>query len=152
MASDPDRAGHIAWRTVAAALTALAVVASACGGARPSDTTEVPTLYADMSDFKIAIDHPSIAAGHVVIGIRNRASMVHELKVIKTDLAPDQLPIDGATAKVREDGIQKVGGLENISGGASRKLVLDLGPGNYVLICNIAGHYQLGMRTTLEVK
>jgi uncharacterized cupredoxin-like copper-binding protein len=133
-------------------VTVVTVVASACGGARPSDTTEVPTVYADMSDFKIAIDHPSIAAGHVVIGIRNRASMLHELKVIKTDLAPDQLPVDGATAKVREDGIQKVGGLENISGGASRKLVVELTPGKYVLICNVAGHYQLGMRVGLEVQ
>jgi uncharacterized cupredoxin-like copper-binding protein len=133
-------------------VTVVAVVASACGGARPSDTTEVPTLFADMSDFKIAIDHPSIAAGHVVIGIRNRAAMLHELKVIKTDLAPDQLPVDGATAKVREDGIQKVGGLDNISGGASRKLVVELTPGKYVLICNVAGHYQLGMRVGLEVQ
>jgi uncharacterized cupredoxin-like copper-binding protein len=110
----------------------------------------VPSLYVEMSDFKVTTDHPTITAGHVVMGIRNHASMVHELKVIKTDLAPDQLPIDGATAKVNEDG--KVGGLENISGGASRKLVLELGPGKYVLICNIAGHYQLGMRVGLEVQ
>ena len=110
----------------------------------------MPSLYVEMSDFKITTDHPAITAGHVVIGIRNHASMVHELKVIKTDLAPDQLPLDGATAKVKEDG--KVGGLENIFGGASRKLVLELTPGKYVLICNIAGHYQLGMRVGLEVQ
>jgi uncharacterized cupredoxin-like copper-binding protein len=133
----------------AAVLAILAVVASACAAA-PSDTSEVPSLYVEMSDFKITTDHPTVTAGHVVIGIRNHASMVHELKVIKTDLAPDQLPIDGATAKVKEDG--KVGGLENVSGGASRKLVLELGPGKYVLICNIAGHYQLGMRVGLEIQ
>ena len=139
-----------AWRTVAAALTAIAVVASACAGAAPSDTSEVPTLYVDMSDFKLVTDHPSVPAGRVVIGIRNHAAMLHELKVIKTDLAPDQLPVDGATAKVTEDG--KVGGLENISGGASRKLVIELAPGKYVLICNVAGHYQLGMRVGLDVQ
>jgi uncharacterized cupredoxin-like copper-binding protein len=27
-----------------------------------------------------------------------------------------------------------------------------LAPGHYVLICNIAGHYQLGMHTSLTVK
>jgi uncharacterized cupredoxin-like copper-binding protein len=126
----------------------LAIVVSACA-AGPRDTGEAPSLYVEMSDFKITTDHPTIAAGHVVVGIRNHAAMLHELKVIKTDLAPDQLPIDGATAKANEDG--KVGGLESISGGASRKLVLELGPGKYVLICNIAGHYQLGMRVGLEV-
>ena len=131
-------------------MTVLVFLASACGGAAPSDTSEVPTLYVDMSDYKLVTDHPSIAAGRVVIGIRNHAAMLHELKVIKTDLAPDQLPVDGATAKVKEDG--KVGGLDNIAGGASRKLVLDLGPGKYVLICNVAGHYQLGMRVGLEVQ
>ena len=127
----------------------LAVVASACAAA-PSDTSEVPSLYVEMSDFKITTDHPTIMAGHVVIGIRNHAAMLHELKVIKTDLAPDQLPVDGATAKASEDG--KVGELANIAGGASRKLVLELAPGKYVLICNVAGHYQLGMRVGLEVQ
>jgi uncharacterized cupredoxin-like copper-binding protein len=128
----------------------IAIVASACAAAGPPDTSEVPSLYVDISDFKIVTDHPTVTAGHVVVGIRNHASMVHELKVIKTDLAPDQLPVDGATAKASEDG--KVGELANIAGGASRKLVLELVPGKYVLICNIAGHYQLGMRVGLEVQ
>lgn len=136
--------------TAAAALTLVAIVATACGGAAPADTGEAPTVNVDISDFKIVIDHPTVAAGHVVFGIRNHASMLHELKVIKTDLAPDRLPVDGATAKANEDG--KVGELLNITAGASRKLVLELAPGKYVLICNIAGHYQLGMRAGLEVR
>ena len=133
------------------AIAGVAVlVLSACAAAGPADTSEVPSVYVDISDFKIVTDHPTIAAGHVVVGIRNHASMLHELKVIKTDLAPDQLPVDGATAKAKEDG--KVGELLNITAGASRKLVLELTPGKYVLICNIAGHYQLGMRVGLEVQ
>lgn len=76
--------------------------------------------------------------------------MVHELKVVKTDLAPDQLPIDGGTAKASEEG--KVGEVLNIASGVTRKLVLELPTGTYVLICNIAGHHQLGMRVGLEVK
>jgi uncharacterized cupredoxin-like copper-binding protein len=142
------RSGSPKRWTVAAALAVVAIVASACAAA-PSDTSEIPSLYVDISDFKLVTDHPAIAAGHIVVGIRNHASMLHELVVIKTDLAPDQLPVDGATAKAKEDG--KVGELLNIAGGASRKLVLELTPGKYVLICNIAGHYQLGMRVELEV-
>ena len=156
MAVDPDRRDperrelrSRTWWTFAAAVTVFAIVAAACS-AGPSDTSETPSVYIDMSDFKIAADHPAIAAGHVVIGIRNHASTAHELKVIKTDLAPDQLPVDPATAKVTEDG--KVGELLNIAGGASRKLVLELTPGKYVLICNVAGHYQLGMHAALEVR
>jgi uncharacterized cupredoxin-like copper-binding protein len=126
------------------------VVASACGAAATNDTSETPNVYVEMSDFKIVPDHPAVAAGHVVFGIRNHSSMQHEIKVIKTDLAPDALPMDQGAAKAKEDG--KVGELLNISGGASRKLVLELAPGTYVLICNVAGHYQLGMRVGLEVQ
>ena len=134
-----------------AIVAVLAILASsACAAAGPADTSEVPSIYVDISDYKIVTDHPTIAGGHVVVGIRNHAAMAHELKVIKTDLAPDQLPVDSATAKANEDG--KVGELLNIAAGASRKLVLELTPGKYVLICNIAGHYQLGMRVGLEVQ
>jgi uncharacterized cupredoxin-like copper-binding protein len=138
------------WTAAAALLAALAIVASACAAAGPADTSEAPSITVDISDFKITTDRPTIASGHVVVGIINHASMLHELKVIKTDLAPDQLPVDGATAKAKEEG--KVGELLNIAAGASRKLVLELTPGKYVLICNIAGHYQLGMRVGLEVR
>ena len=131
-------------------LAVLVVVASACGGAATTDTSEAPALYVDISDYKLVTDHPTIAAGHIVFGIRSHAAMAHELKVIKTDLAPDQLPVDRATAKASEDG--KVGELTAIAAGVSRKLVLELVPGRYVLICNVAGHYQLGMRVGLEVQ
>jgi uncharacterized cupredoxin-like copper-binding protein len=130
-------------------LAALVLLTAACA-APAGGTSEVPTLYLDLSDFKIVTDHPTVAAGRVVFGVRNHASMSHELKVIKTDLDPDKLPIDGAAAKAKEDG--KVGELLNIPAGASRSLGLDLTPGTYVLICNLAGHYQLGMRVTLEVR
>ena len=139
----------IVRRTVFIALSVIAIIASACAAA-PSDTSEAATLIADLSDYKIVIDHPSVAPGHVVFGIRNHASMAHEFKVIKTDLAPDQLPVDAASAKASEAG--KVGELTNIAAGATRKLALDLAAGKYVLICNVAGHYQLGMRVGLEVK
>ena len=139
----------IVRRTLFIGLTVIAIIVSACAAA-PSDTSEAATLIAELSDYKIVIDHPSIASGHVVFGIRNHAAMAHDFKVIKTDLAPDQLPVDAASAKASEEG--KVGELVNIAAGASRKLVVDLVPGRYVLICNVAGHYQLGMRVGLEVK
>src|SRR5438132_3204275 len=62
-----DLRSRARW-TFAAAVTVFAIVAAACS-AGPSDTSENPSLYIDMSDFKIAADHPTIAAGHVVIGL-----------------------------------------------------------------------------------
>ena len=129
-----------------AILVGVAAVAGACGGGT-SEPTDQPTLSVELTDFAVKADPGTVKAGHVVFAVRNRAAMAHELTVIRTDLAPDALPIDGGKAK--EDG--KVGGLSNISAGVSRKLALELPAGHYDLICNLPGHYQLGMRTALTV-
>ena len=130
-----------------AILLGLAVLTGACGGGA-AEPTEQPTLSVELTDFAVKADPGTVKAGHVVFAIRNRAAMAHELTVIRTDLAPDALPIDGGKAK--DDG--KVGGISNISAGVSRKLALELPAGHYDLICNVPGHYQLGMRAALTVE
>jgi len=133
-------------RRIIVILAATALLTSACGGT--PESTEQPTLSVDLTDFAVKADPGTVKAGHNVFAVRNRASMIHDLVVINTDLAPNALPMDGGKAK--EDG--KVGGVANISAGVSRKLVLDLPAGHYVLICNVPGHYQLGMRAALTVE
>jgi len=133
-------------RPLIIALAAAVLIVSACGGA--PESTEQPTLSVELTDFAVKADPGTVKAGHNVFAVRNRASMIHDLVVIKTDLAPNALPMDGGKAK--EDG--KAGGVANISAGVSRKLVLDLPAGHYVLICNVPGHYQLGMRAALTVE
>ena len=125
---------------------AALVVATACGGT--PESTEQPTLSVELTDFAVKADPGTVKAGHIVFAVRNRASMIHDLVVIKTDLAPNALPMDGGKAK--EEG--KVGSVANLSAGISRKLVLELPAGHYVLICNVVGHYQLGMRAALTVE
>ncbi|GAC1702703.1 MAG: hypothetical protein NVS9B6_19180 [Candidatus Limnocylindrales bacterium] len=133
-------------RRTSVVLAAALLLANACGGA--PESTEQPTLSIELVDFAVKADPGTVKAGHQVFAVRNRASMIHDFVVIKTDLAPNALPMDGGKAK--EDG--KVGGVANISAGVSRKLVLDLPAGHYVLICNVPGHYQLGMRAALTVE
>ena len=133
-------------RPLVVALAAALAVISACGGA--PESTEQPTLSVELTDFAVKADPGTVKAGHNVFAIRNRASMMHELVVIRTDLAPNALSIDGGKAK--EEG--SVGSVANISAGVSRKLVLELPAGHYVLICNVPGHYQLGMRAALTVE
>ena len=91
-----------------------------------------------------------VRAGSVTFIARNAGSTAHDLIVIKTDLAPDRLPIDTQTQKVKEDG--KIGGLEQVAPGKSLNLRVDLPAGAYVVICNVPTHYQLGMHTALTVK
>jgi uncharacterized cupredoxin-like copper-binding protein len=132
-----------------AALVAFALLAASCAGQAenaPSDSQVV----AELSDSKITVNVPSVKAGKVKIGIRNLGSMLHSFEVLKTDVPQDKLPIDGATAKASEAG--KVGGVDNIAVGKSSAVTLDLTPGKYVFICNIPGHYQLGMHAAFTVE
>jgi uncharacterized cupredoxin-like copper-binding protein len=129
-------------------LALLAILAASCGGtpeAAPTDSQVV----AEMTDYKITVNVPSAKAGKIKIGVRNLAAMEHSFEVIKTDLPQDKLPVDGASAKAKEDG--KVGEIKSLPAGKSGAVTLDLQPGKYVFICNIAGHYQLGMHTGFTV-
>ena len=127
---------------------ALAILAAACA----NSAAEAPTgsqVVAELADYKITVNVPSVKAGAIKIGVRNLGAMEHSFQVLKTDLPPDKLPVDGASAKAKEDG--KVGEIASIPAGKSAAVTLDLAPGKYVFICNIASHYQLGMHTGFTV-
>ena len=130
------------------ALIALAILAAACA----NSAAEAPTgsqVVAELADYKITVNVPSVKAGAIKIGVRNLGAMEHSFQVLKTDIPPDKLPVDGASAKAKEDG--KVGEIASIPAGKSSAVTLDLAPGKYVFICNIASHYQLGMHAGFTV-
>ena len=130
------------------AFAALAFLVAACAG----PAAEAPSgsqVVAELADYKITVNVPSVKAGSIRIGVRNLGTMEHSFEVIKTDLAPDKLPVDGASAKAKEDG--KVGEIPSIPAGKSAAVTMELTPGKYVFICNVAGHYQLGMHTGFTV-
>jgi uncharacterized cupredoxin-like copper-binding protein len=129
-------------------LMALALLVVSCS--QPADSAPSDSqVIAELADYKITVNVPSVKAGKIKIGVRNVASMEHSFQVLKTDLAPDKLPVDGASAKAKEDG--KVGEIPSIPAGKSAAVTIDLTPGRYVFICNVAGHYQLGMHTGFTV-
>jgi uncharacterized cupredoxin-like copper-binding protein len=130
------------------ALTALAFLVAACT-TPAADAPSGSQVVAELSDYKITVNVPSIKAGKIKIGVRNLAVMEHSFEVLKTDLPQDKLPVDSASAKAKEDG--KVGEIASIPAGKSAAVTLDLTPGKYVFICNIASHYQLGMHTGFTV-
>jgi uncharacterized cupredoxin-like copper-binding protein len=134
---------------VVPALMALALLVAGCAG----PAAEAPAgsqVVAELADTKITVNVPSVKAGKIKIGVRNLGTMEHSFEVLKTDLPPDKLPVDGASAKAKEDG--KVGEIPSIPAGKSAAVTLDLTPGKYVFICNIAGHYGLGMHTGFTVE
>src|SRR6267143_560949 len=134
---------------LAAALMVLAILA--VSGAAPADSAPGGSqVVAELADYKITLSVPSVKAGTIKIGVRNLGTMEHSFQVLKTDLPPDKLPVDGASAKAKEEG--KVGEIPSVPAGKSAAVTIDLTPGKYVFICNVAGHYQLGMHTGFTVE
>ena len=102
-------------------------------------------------DFRISAAPTRVAAGDVVLSVRNRGPEQHEFIVVRASGAALPLRVDGVT--VDEDALKaaKVGALEPGTPDSLRELRLRLAPGRYELFCNMAGHYLGGMHTELVV-
>src|SRR5688500_2124052 len=97
-------------------LIALTLVVAACS--TPAESAPPDSqVVAEMTDYKITVNLPSVKAGKTKIGVRNLANMEHSFEVLKTDLSHDKIPVDGATAKAKEDG--KVGEVKSLPAGKS---------------------------------
>lgn len=134
----------------AATLLFGALLVSGCSAAPSSTLPSDVQVTVDMKEYAVTLTPASIKAGTIKFGIRNSGTLVHEFDLIKTDLAADKLPLDAATARAREDGLVKQ--VKNIGAGAAASVSADLQPGRYLIICNVPGHYQLGMRAAFTVQ
>ncbi|MEX2245435.1 MAG: hypothetical protein WEC75_01995 [Dehalococcoidia bacterium] len=124
-------------------------------GDKPDGATQVDII---LSEWGIAA--PATAtAGKIYFLVQNAGPEdAHEFVVIRTDLAPDALPVEDG--RIPEDEVDLLDEIEPFTPGSSASLVLDLEPGSYVLICNIAeveegeleSHYQMGMHTAFTVE
>lgn len=117
----------------------------------PSSTAADATVAIGHGDFWITTSQPSVDAGNITFNIANQGEIIHEFKVVRSDLAPDSLPLIEEEFKVDESQVDVLAGTDIMQPGETRTLVLDLPPGNYVLICNIASHYQAGSYTGFQV-
>lgn len=125
------------------------LLAASCGEGTPAFDSKSVQLVVEMRDYSITLNVQTVKAGTAKIGVRNLAAQLHDLVVLKTDLPQDKLPQDTAQQKVIETG--KAGSV-NVEAQRSAALTVTLEPGSYVLICNVAGHYQLGMHVALKVE
>lgn len=128
-------------------MTVLALVGLAGCSGRGSETST--TIGGSMKEWSILLDRATAPHGSVHLQMRNEGHEVHELIVVRTDLAPDALPMKGD--RVDEDQLKSMGEIQEFSGGKVEGKTFDLSAGKYVLFCNIPGHYQQGMRTGFTV-
>jgi uncharacterized cupredoxin-like copper-binding protein len=95
----------------------------------------------------------SVGAGEITFEVTNSGDRLHEFAIFKTDLAIDQLPTNESGSEVIEDGpgLTLIGEIEDIQPGDTMTLTVTLDAGNYALICNVKGHYRMGMRSAFTV-
>jgi uncharacterized cupredoxin-like copper-binding protein len=89
-------------------------------------------------------------AGKVTFSVTNNGTILHEMVVLKLKAGTtyDQLKVD---SKNRVSEATTVGEVGNVPKGKTKSVTLKLKKGNYVLVCNIAKHYGLGMRAAFTV-
>jgi uncharacterized cupredoxin-like copper-binding protein len=91
------------------------------------------------------------SAGDVVFEIHNEGAAPHDFVIIKTDLAPDALPIADGLVDQEAAG-EVIGGVDPLPGDIEVQEPFNLDAGSHVIICSIPGHYQQGMNAQLTVQ
>jgi uncharacterized cupredoxin-like copper-binding protein len=112
-----------------------------------------------MGMMRISVVPSTVPTGMVSVRVHNSGALTHEVMVLP--LGPGQYPGQraiGVDGKVDESGSlgeasRSCGADEGdgILAGANSWTTINLPPGRYELLCNIAGHYGAGMYAELDV-
>ena len=93
-----------------------------------------------------------IPAGEFRFELQNADGIPHDFVVMRSDVPASSLPVDNGRVSLESAG-QLVGAITAVDpGGKGTSETMVLEPGNYILFCNVPGHYSGGMYYTLEVK
>jgi uncharacterized cupredoxin-like copper-binding protein len=106
-----------------------------------------------MAGMGINVDTKSVPAGKVTFDVLNASKdTIHEMIVSPIRDLNVTLPYVAAESRVDEDASGDIGEVSELDPGGAGSLTIDLKPGQYVLFCNVPGHFSSGMWTTIDVK
>lgn len=110
---------------------------------------------ADMSKapMGITVDSNDIKAGEVTfVAVNDSKEFVHEMLIVPLRSVYSPLPYNATDERVDEDATGSLGEVSELDPGATGALRITVKPGTYMLLCNVPGHYAMGMWTTIVVK
>lgn len=114
----------------------------------PATAPALPhTVGVGLREFAVDTTVSTAAAGKVTFKVRNTGAAKHEFVVLKTAKPAGSL-LKGAEA----DETGNVGEIGDVAPGQAKQLTLNLKPGHYALICNLAGHYKAGQYKDFTVR
>lgn len=126
----------------------LAIAATSCGGSG-SGGGATGDVVVTLKDFSLSAKPGTFSAGDITFGIQNDGPSAHEFVILRTDDAPDALPVENGL--IPEDQVDLVDEAEDIAPGTNTSLSVNLEPGSYVLVCNLPAHYEAGMHAAFTV-
>jgi uncharacterized cupredoxin-like copper-binding protein len=145
--------------------SAAGAIATGCGGDGGETTTPIQgpaaggssgnTLQIQMADDFFTPKDASAKAGSVTISAPNKGQIVHELVLAKTSADPSKLPTtsDGGVDEAKLESLgEDAGEIADVAPGDTKQGTFKLKPGEYVMFCNVPGHYAQGMYGTITVK
>ena len=105
-----------------------------------------------MGMMSVRADKTNVKAGDVTFDVTNWSrSVVHEILVVAVDSPDAPLPYDYSKQTVIEDQVKKLGDTDELQPNASKSIEVTLAPGDYLLLCNVPGHYAAGMVVPFSV-
>lgn len=105
-----------------------------------------------MATMRITADPETVPAGEVTFrAVNDSSELVHEMVVARIRNPEEPLPYSMDTMEVDEDGAGLRGKVSELNSRQTGSLTLTLKPGTYMIYCNIAGHYMMGMWTLITV-
>jgi uncharacterized cupredoxin-like copper-binding protein len=121
------------------------------GGVTSEDRT-ANKIVGSVEEWQVRTSANSAVEGDVLFSIANFGTIPHEFLVVKTDFEPGKIPL-GADNRFDEeaDGLSVVDEIPEWEPNTAGVLKLNLKPGAYQLLCNIAGHYKNGMYKAFNV-
>jgi len=123
--------------------------------AAPASVVAGGPMTVALNQWSITPQASRIPAGPVTFTVSNDGMMTHEFVVMRTDTPAADFHIgsfEGERPRVNEDTVgTNVGETGDMTAGANKTITIDLKPGHYVFMCNLPGHYGLGMHTDFTV-
>ncbi len=130
------------------AVVFVAVVAGlgACGS-DPNDSADATSndISGTVEEWVVQTDSSTAKAGEVMFTITNEGTIGHEFLVVKTDIVPGNIPLEGDHFAEPTDGIEVIDEIGEFAKGTTETLTLTLDAGTYQLVCNLPDHYSAGM-------
>lgn len=141
-------------RVLKSTVVSVAMIAAlgACGSdSNDSSDSTSNDITGSVAEWTVETDATTAKAGEVVFTITNDGTIGHEFLVVKTDMAPGEIPLDGDHFAEPTDGLEVIDEIGEFAKGTTESLTVTLDPGNYQLVCNLPDHYSAGMSMAFTV-